>query len=229
MLFRSHTETVFDDTLSFKRQRLLLQPKEGEDETILFSPPAPTSATTQFDSSTTGTKHLDLNVCFKYILLSDLTMENKNYTASKLTEILKKLSITVGNQKLKRLESLKDYFGARNRELEQHVNDQEDKRGIVGIEIIEKEDHDANVIKMIIRGGKKITRRRRCVCEAKYDEIEPIEKLSETEAKSICEKLYQKSVVEANRESFIDMLDNYITGLPYDPLKCQFSLVHGFV
>ena len=176
-------------------------------------------------------------------LRSDLTNENKRLTVAKMKPILKKLSITVPNQKPKMLINLQDYFDARDKELKEFLKDEyRPGMGILGIEIMFLKDDndphfDINNIKVILKGGRYMILPRTNVCMPKCDTgefsgIGPINKLSGAEAKCVYEKLYRETVTDGLKidNNYIDMIDQYIDKLQKDGenTACIFALIHDF-
>jgi hypothetical protein len=176
-------------------------------------------------------------------LRSDLTAENKKLTVAKMKPILKKLSVTVPNQKPQMLINFQDYFDARDKELKEILKDEyRPGIGILGIEIIfliddDDPNCDINYIKVILKGGRYMTLQRTNVCKPKcgtgeYAEIGPINELTGAEAKRVYERLYPTAVIDESKidNNYIDMIDQYIDGIPKDGenTSCIFALIHDF-
>jgi hypothetical protein len=206
----------------------------------------PFSATTQNELEKTIRSDLadkKKTLTVENTLRSDLTNENKKLTVAKMKPILKKLSITVPNQKPKMLINLKAYFDARDKELKEILKDEyRPGMGILGIEIIFLKDQDdprcdINYIKVILKGGRYMTMQRTNVCMAKcgtgeFAGIGPIDELTGAEAKRVYEKLYRETVIDESKidNNYIDMIDQYIDKIPKDGenTACIFALIHDF-
>lgn len=180
-------------------------------------------------------KSLDVDVVFR----SHLYIENKHYTASRLAIIGKKLSTGTSNSKTERLEKLKSYFNAREDELKKIIGETDNycNSGILGVEFVFKSDvnQDDNAIRLVLRGGRKMTLPRRSVCKSKNDfPLVPV-LISEAEAKTIFEKFYGRTQNKRNFDKdYIDIIYDYIDHLHQHELRtdsnsCQFALIHDLL
>ncbi|KAG7346342.1 hypothetical protein IV203_005410 [Nitzschia inconspicua] len=159
-----------------------------------------------------------------------LTDEN-NFTSSQLTTILKKLSITVANQKLKRLRCLDQYFVSRSLELE-HIFHQAMPEGtslpplpsgILGIELLLGEDSTSDSITMILRGGRKASRLRVSVDASKQDDVE-FGFLTKEEIERACLRI-GIPVGITHIDAFMETLSSKSSKEEHC-LACSFALVH---
>lgn len=153
--------------------------------------------------------------------------DGHNFTSLQLTTILKKLSITVANQKSKRLQHLDQYFGSRSIEL-QHILQLETPHDAIpgeiwGIELLLDENSTSDSITMILRGGRKASRLRVSVDSAKPDDV-TLADLTTEEIESVCSRLGIPAGV-AHVDAFLDSLQAKLTGEMYIEV-CRFALVH---
>ena len=173
------------------------------------------------------------------VLLSDLRIDNKNFTAAKLKILGKSLSTGMSNNKPARLESLIAYFNARDDELKQIFEEKTDHEynnyGVFGIEIVLKNDQtrDINDICVILKGGRKMIVRRKSVCQSKYGDKESppsVLTLNEADAKCVFEMLCRKDMIETKSDSYIKKIDEYIDWIQSKRVndECRFALIHDF-
>jgi hypothetical protein len=166
----------------------------------------------------------------------ELRHDTRLFTASQLSRILKRLSMTVGNQKAQRMGSLKRYFQARSTELaELHEKNSPlwDRKGaanegVLGIEMALEQEATRNDITMYLRGGKKASRLRISVDISKSDDL-VLEDVPAAELEGICAQL--------GIPAGVSHLDAYMNGVAtrgfmhtqVDNAGCCFVLVQNFV
>jgi hypothetical protein len=187
---------IFDDSLldsdawggARKRPRAL-----GGDEHVPFDVPLP-SALSGCDDKLHFESRCSIQACSLDPLFRRELENDTILTASQLSRILKKLSMTVGNQKSTRLQSLKRYFDARNTELmdifKGRCNDgkEMEQKCILGIEVVLEGQTTSNDIIMYLQGGKKVSRLRNSVDIPKRESL-VLEDISNEELGDICTKL----------------------------------------
>uniref|UniRef100_A0A7S4EEX2 Uncharacterized protein n=1 Tax=Pseudo-nitzschia australis TaxID=44445 RepID=A0A7S4EEX2_9STRA len=171
------------------------------------------------------------------VILSDLHIDNKYFTAAKLAKIGQLLGSGKSKHKPARLKSLRAYFNARDDELkqifEENTGHEYNNDGVLGIEIDLKNDEtrDINNICVILKGGRKMLVSRRSVCLSKYGDKEfppSVLTLSEADAKCIFEMLCRKDMIETEPNSYIKKIDEYIDWIQSKRAndQCRFALIH---